>query len=69
MRCYKVLSSNHTFSSIQGTHKLKKVDLAKEGFCPSIVKDRLYYLNSKTQQYESLTEQIYNDIMSGKIRL
>ncbi|XP_052095363.1 long-chain fatty acid transport protein 4-like [Mytilus californianus] len=52
-----------------GTHKLKKVDLAKEGFNPNIIKDHLYYLNSKTQQYEPLTVQVYNDICSGKIRL
>lgn len=52
-----------------GTHKLKKVDLAKEGFNPNIIKDNLYYMNSKTQQYEPLTVQVYNDICSGKIRL
>lgn len=52
-----------------GTHKLKKVDLAKEGFNPNTIKDPLYYMNSKTQQYEPLTVPVYNDICSGKIRL
>lgn len=50
-----------------GTFKLKKVDLRKEGFDPSIVKDPLYCLISG--KYQPITEQVYNDICSGKIRL
>lgn len=50
-----------------GTFKLKKVDLRKEGFDPSIVKDPLYCLISG--RYQPITEQVYNDICSGKIRL
>lgn len=50
-----------------GTFKLKKVDLRKEGFNPSIVKDPLYCLISG--RYQPITEQVYNDICSGKIRL
>ena len=52
-----------------GTHKLKKVELAKAGFNPNTSSDRLFYMNNKTQQYEPLTSQVYNDICSGKIRL
>ncbi|KAK7576246.1 hypothetical protein V9T40_012532 [Parthenolecanium corni] len=50
-----------------GTHKMKKVDLQKEGFNPEIVKDRLYYLTSKGV-YEPLTIEVYQDIVAEKIR-
>lgn len=55
------------FLGFSGTFKLKKVDLRKEGFDPSIVKDPLYCLISG--KYQPITEQVYNDICSGKIRL
>ncbi|XP_045194546.2 long-chain fatty acid transport protein 4-like [Mercenaria mercenaria] len=52
-----------------GTHKLKKTTLQAEGFNPNIVKDRLFYMNTKTGQYESLTQQVYDDICNQKIRM
>lgn len=52
-----------------GTHKLKKTTLQAEGFNPNIVKDRLFYMNARTGQYESLSMQVYDDICNMKIRL
>ncbi|KAG8177006.1 hypothetical protein JTE90_006950 [Oedothorax gibbosus] len=52
-----------------GTFKLKKVDLQKEGFNPSTIKDPLYYLNKKLGGYVSLDDEAYKNICSGKIRL
>ncbi|XP_035205863.1 long-chain fatty acid transport protein 1-like [Stegodyphus dumicola] len=52
-----------------GTFKLKKVDLQKEGFDPSIVKDPLYYLNKKLNAYVKLDTEVYSDICSGRIRI
>jgi hypothetical protein len=47
---------------------MKKLDLQHDGFDPVQIKDMLYYLNT-SGAYERLTEEIYNQIMSGKIRL
>ncbi|GIY42352.1 long-chain fatty acid transport protein 1 [Caerostris darwini] len=52
-----------------GTFKLKKVDLQKEGFDPSIIKDPLYYLDKKQGAYLPLDADTYNNICSGQIRL
>lgn len=54
---------------LTGTYKLKKVDLQKEGYDINRVKDKLYFYNAKLNKYEILTEQIYENIISGKIRL
>lgn len=53
-----------------GTFKLKKTDLRKEGFNPSNCKatDHLYYMDTKTGEYQPLTKQIYMDICRGKMR-
>lgn len=56
------------FVSLTGTYKMKKLDLQREGFDPVQIKDKLYYWNT-SETYESLTEEIYNQILSGKIRL
>lgn len=63
----EVYFSSFSWGFFSGTFKLKKVDLRKEGFDPSIVKDPLYCLISG--KYQPITEQVYNDICSGKIRL
>ncbi|PSN39833.1 Long-chain fatty acid transport protein 4 [Blattella germanica] len=53
---------------LTGTFKLKKKDLQADGFDPVKIKDKLYYLDS-TGSYEALTEEAYNHICTGKIRL
>lgn len=52
-----------------GTFKMKKIDLQEGGFNPSAIKDKVYYLDTKIGQYVSLTEEIYEKINSGQIRL
>jgi hypothetical protein len=54
--------------SLIGTFKLIKRDLQHDGFDPVTIKDKLYYLNP-SGAYEHLTEEIYNHISAGKIRL
>ncbi|ESP05040.1 hypothetical protein LOTGIDRAFT_205996 [Lottia gigantea] len=54
--------------SMTGTFKLKKVDLKKEGFNPE-VKDKIFYLDSKSGRYEQVTPAVYHGICSHKIRL
>lgn len=51
-----------------GTYKLKKRDLQLEGYDPSTIKDKLYYMD-KSGYYIPLTQDIYSDILSGKARL
>lgn len=51
-----------------GTCKLKKLDLQKEGFNPNIITDKVYYLNSRTNEYELLTPEVYDKINNNEIR-
>lgn len=51
-----------------GTCKLKKVDLQKEGFDPNNITDKLYFLNTRTNDYEPLTVESFNKILSNEIR-
>lgn len=51
-----------------GTYKMKKLDLQKEGFDPSIIRDKLY-CSSSNGCYEPLTQDVYNQIKTGKLRL
>ena len=45
------------------------MDYKKDGFNPSVVKDRLFYLNPNSGEYEELLAKVYNDIVTGKIRI
>ncbi|XP_036384837.1 long-chain fatty acid transport protein 6 [Megalops cyprinoides] len=51
------------------TFKQQKGKLVQEGFCPQVVQDPLYFLDTTEKTYVPLTEALYNDIISGKIRL
>lgn len=50
-----------------GTYKLRKLDLRDEGFNPSVITDKLYFHKKST--YVPIDINLYDDIMSGKIRL
>lgn len=52
---------------LTGTFKLKKVDLQKEGFDPSEIKDKLYFRKGKS--FIPLTSELYRDIVEGKEKL
>ncbi|KPJ11959.1 Long-chain fatty acid transport protein 4 [Papilio machaon] len=59
-----------TSMDMTGTFKMKKIDLQKEGFDPSLVKnDKLYYLDLKQGRYLPLGADEYEKIGNGKIRL
>ena len=55
-------------AELTGTFKLKKVKLRNEGFNVSLP-DPLFYLDSSSKTYESLSEDIHQKIQDGKIRL
>jgi len=50
------------------THKIKKVDLKKEGFDPNRIDDALYVLLPGESKYQPLTQEIYQNILDGKYR-
>jgi len=52
-----------------GTFKLKKTDYKKDGFNPSLVSDKLFYLDPKSGEYSALDVKAYDGIVTGKIRI
>ncbi|KAM9307457.1 long-chain fatty acid transport protein 6 [Pholidichthys leucotaenia] len=51
------------------TFKLRKVKLVHEGFNPHVTSDPLYFLDVSRKDYIVLTAALYDDILSGKVRL
>jgi fatty-acyl-CoA synthase len=56
-------------ADVTGTFKLRKVELAKEGFDPSLVKDRLFVRDDAERAYVELTPERYRAIQAGTARL
>uniref|UniRef100_A0A4W6C6B6 Arachidonate--CoA ligase n=1 Tax=Lates calcarifer TaxID=8187 RepID=A0A4W6C6B6_LATCA len=52
-----------------GTFKFQKTELRRDGFDPSAVSDRLYFLDSSRGRYVQLDEELYRSILSGKHKL
>ncbi|XP_038147124.1 hsFATP2a_ACSVL_like domain-containing protein [Cyprinodon tularosa] len=52
-----------------GTFKMKKVKLVEEGFSPALINEPLYFLDPDLKTYSPLTEEIYGQISSGKVKL
>ncbi|KAL0273775.1 UNVERIFIED_CONTAM: hypothetical protein PYX00_006374 [Menopon gallinae] len=53
--------------AMTGTYKMKKSDLQKEGFNPAVISDKLFFNNGSG--YVELTADLYDQIVSGKIRI
>ncbi|CAB3995420.1 long-chain fatty acid transport 4-like [Paramuricea clavata] len=51
-----------------GTFKFQKTRLRKEGFDLSLVKDKLFYFDSKLAEYSVLTKEIYGKFVDGEMR-
>ncbi|MBN3318355.1 S27A6 protein, partial [Atractosteus spatula] len=51
------------------TFKQQKGKLVAEGFNPAVIKEPLYFLDTSEKTYIPLTETVYDDIVSGQIRL
>lgn len=52
-----------------GTYKFQKVELRKQGFDPTHVKDRLYFLDSRQGCYLPLDQAAFDRIQSGQQKL
>ncbi|XP_044296068.1 long-chain fatty acid transport protein 4 [Varanus komodoensis] len=51
------------------TFKFQKMDLRKEGYDPSVVKDKLYFLEPRQGRYFPLDEAIFQRIQAGQAKL
>ncbi|XP_071533896.1 long-chain fatty acid transport protein 4 isoform X4 [Panulirus ornatus] len=52
-----------------GTYKLKKVTIQKEGFDPRNIKDKIFFLDVKKKAYIPLSEDVYDKIIRGEVRV
>lgn len=58
-----------TAIDVTETFKQQKGKLVQEGFSPEAVQDPLYFLDVSQKDYMPLTKAVFEDILSGKIRL
>ncbi|KAM4618222.1 very long-chain acyl-CoA synthetase [Polymixia lowei] len=54
---------------VTGTFKRMKVKLMEEGFNPNQITDPLYFLDEMERNYIPLTQDIYNSVITGKIKI
>lgn len=54
-------------SYLAGTFKLQKLQLQREGFDTAMIKDPIYFL--KDGNYVILSKELYQGLISGKLRL
>jgi len=54
---------------ITGTFKIRKMELVREGYNPSLVSDPLYFYNSSSGGYTRLDTCVYEDIVTMRCRL
>ena len=51
------------------TFKLRKVDMVQEGFDPGRVGDPMFFRDDKLRSFVPLDQQLYTDIVDGKVRV
>ena len=54
---------------ITGTYKLKKRAMQLEGYDPSIIKDKMFFLDIKKKEYVPLTPELFDDINQKRVRI
>ena len=52
-----------------GTHKLRKVNLRKQGYDVNEIKDRIYFWDSISDSYKMFDREKYQNLMNSRIRL
>ncbi|XP_021121898.1 long-chain fatty acid transport protein 6 isoform X2 [Heterocephalus glaber] len=52
-----------------GTFKLQKVQLVEEGFNPLKISDPLYFMDNLEKSYVPLTQELYEQIILGEVKL
>lgn len=56
-------------SHLTSTFKLKKRELMEQGFDRSLHQDEMFFLDQKSGDYVPLTQKLYEDIISGSVKL
>ncbi|MBW2281492.1 MAG: long-chain-acyl-CoA synthetase [Deltaproteobacteria bacterium] len=56
-------------TEVTGTFKLRKVDLQREGFDPSVVSEPLYVRDDVKGAYVQLTPEVHAAVLSGSLRV
>ena len=51
------------------TFKLKKGALQEEGFDPHRVADPVFFRDPDSGDYTAMTQQLYDDVVNGRLRL
>lgn len=64
-----ILFHPQTVLDVTETFKQQKKKLVEDGFCPQVVQAPLHFLDSSKKTYIPLSQSVYDDIVSGKIRL
>ena len=52
-----------------GTHKLRKVNLKKQGYNINIINDRIYFWNSDSIRYEVFDDEIYTNLLDNTLKI
>ncbi|XP_059191959.1 long-chain fatty acid transport protein 1-like isoform X2 [Centropristis striata] len=52
-----------------GTFKIQKTRLQREEYKPQDSSENIYFLNSRGGRYEAVTDELYDDIMEGRVCL
>ncbi|MHA2182624.1 MAG: long-chain-acyl-CoA synthetase, partial [Promethearchaeota archaeon] len=50
-----------------GTHKLRKVNLRKQGYDINTIKDQMYFWDSSSKRYAIFDREQYQNLMNGKL--
>lgn len=54
---------------LAGTFKFQKTELRRDGFDPTVVSDKLYFLDCTKGCYVELDAELHRSITSGKQKL
>ncbi len=54
---------------VTATFKQRKISLVKDGFDPAPIRDAIYFDDPRVRAYVRLDETLYQEIVSGKVRL
>lgn len=54
---------------VTGTFKYVKTKLVDDGFDPDRITDPLYFLDEKVRDYVPLTQDMFNAVSSGKVKI
>lgn len=65
----KVTHELHFPLLYSGTFKIQKTRLQREGYKPQDSSEKIYFLNSRAERYEDVTDELYKAIMEGRVCL